>query len=506
MTTGSDLPPLVVIVPLLAGLVTPFLRRGTPAWAWASLVTGGVFALVIALASQVLGADGAIRYPMGSWLAPYGIEYRVDAFNAFVLLLVSGVAAVATFAARLTVAREIPDDRQHIFYSVWLLCVTGLLGITITGDCFNVYVLLEIASLSTYALVAMGKDRDRRALTASINYVILGTVGASFILIGIGYLYMVTGTLNMVDMAERLGALRAKWAAGDMQYHRTVISAFAFLVAGFAMKLALFPVHAWLPNAYTYAPSAVSSFLPATATKVGAYVTLRFLYTIVGPDLSFLRFSAGPVFLVCGIGAVVFGSYYAMRQTNVKRLLAYSSVGQVGYLAIGIGLYDRTALQGTVIHLFNHALIKGGLFLVLAAVAYRLGGTTLDRMRGLGRRMPLTMAAFVVGGFALIGMPLTAGFVSKWYLLTGALRTGSWAAVAAVVLGSLMAVIYVWRVVEVAYFQKPPEDAPERCEAPAALLVPAWTMVGAAVWFGVDAGLTSRLASEAVRALTGMAP
>lgn len=497
------MPALIVTIPLLAGLVTPFTRRGAIAWMWATLVTGVVFGLCIALTQEVLAAAGPIHYPMGSWQPPFGIEYRVDALNAFVLLVVSGLGFMATLGSRLTVAKEIPADRQHFFYAVWLLCITGLLGMTITGDCFNIYVLIEIASLSSYTLIAMGKDRDRRALPAAINYVILGTIGASFILIGIGYLYMVTGTLNVEDVASRIQELRSRWDAGDMTYHRTVMVAFGFLLAGFAMKMALFPVHGWLPNGYTYAPSAVSTLLPATGTKVGAYVALRFMYTVVGPELSFLRFSAGPVLVTLGAAAVIVGSYCAIRQTNVKRLLAYSSVGQVGYLAMGMGLYDTVALQGTIIHLFNHAIIKGGLFMALAGVAYRLGGTDLAQMRGLGRRMPLTMAAFVLGGFGLVGMPLTAGFVSKWYLVSGSMNVGSWVSVAVVMGGSLLAVMYVWRVVEVAYFQPAPDDGIDVKEAPLALLVPTWMLIGATVWFGIDANLTSRISEAAVRALTG---
>jgi multicomponent Na+:H+ antiporter subunit D len=495
-----NLPALLVIVPLLAGLVTPFTRRGKLAWAWVTLVSWVVLAIAVGLLQQVLAPPAAIRYPMGSWKVPWAIEYRVDALNAFVILIVASVGAVITFAARANVEREIPPDRQHIFWAVWILCLTGLLGITVTGDAFNVYVLLEIASLSMYALIAMGKDRDRRALTATINYVVLGSIGACFILLGIGYLYMVTGTLNMVDMAERLQALQARWAAGDMAYRRTVLAGYGFFMAGFAIKLALFPLHGWMPNAYTYAPSPVSALLAATATKVGAYIAFRFMFTILGGPFCFTTMRSGEVLVVCGVLGALAGSYFAIRQTNVKRLLAYSSVGQIGYIAIGLGLGNATALQGSLIHLFNHAVMKGGLFLAVAAVVLQTGGSDLKNLRGIGRRMPLTAAAILLGGLAIVGMPLTAGFVSKWYLVSGAIKQGAFIPAAAVIVGSLLAVVYVWRIVETVYMQAP-EPGTEVREAPLSVVIPAWILVGASLYFGINANLTSSLSEAAVRAL-----
>ncbi len=502
----SHLPVLIIVVPLLAGLITPFTRRlaGPAPWAVATLTSWAVLAIAITLLRQVLAlppAEATISYPMGSWAVPWGIEYRVDALNGFVLVIVAAIGAAVTFGARQSIMAEIPADRHHFFYSAWLLCMTGLMGIAVTGDAFNAYVLLEISSLSTYALVAMGKDRDRRALSATMNYIVLGTIGASFILVGIGYLYMVTGTLNMGDMAQQLRALQALWAQGDLVYRRTVITAFAFLMTGFAIKLALFPLHSWLPDAYTYAPSPVSALLSATATKVGAYITYRFMFTILGASFAFVLVPTGLILLVCGIAAVLAGSWVALRQINVKRILAYSSVAQIGYIAIGLGLANPAGLQGSIVHLFNHALTKGGLFMALAAVAFRRGGTDLQHVRGMGRRMPFTMTAFLVGGFGLIGVPLTSGFISKWYLLSGALDAAAWSAAVAVIVGSLLAVGYVWRVVEVIWFQHPIEPADDVREAPASILVAVWILIGASVWFGVDAGLTARVSAAAVEAL-----
>ncbi|UCH53843.1 MAG: monovalent cation/H+ antiporter subunit D family protein, partial [Pseudomonadota bacterium] len=323
---GDNLPALIVVFPLLGAVIAPLLGRGERAWWLATAVCAVVLALSGVLLTRVL-AHGTVGYALGGWAPPIGIEYRVDRLNALVLLIVAAISAMVTVYARVSVAREIATERVRFFYSAWLMCITGLLGITITGDAFNLYVLLEISSISTYILVALG--RQPQALRASFNYLVLGTIGATFLLIGIGYLYLATGTLNMADLAVRLDG---------MSDNRTVRSAFAFIIVGASLKLALFPLHAWLPNAYTYAPSAVTALLAATATKVGAYILLRFLFTIFGLQLSFATLHADAVILLAASVAVIVGSLNAIRQTDVKRMLAYSSVAQIGYIALGFGL------------------------------------------------------------------------------------------------------------------------------------------------------------------------
>ncbi len=498
-----NLPALIVVVPLLGGILTPILfRRGARPWAWATFVVASTFALSVALLLQVRGVLPAWSaypsYPMGSWPIPWGIELRLDPLGAFVLVIISLVATVVTFAARRSLEREIPEDRRHFFYAVWILCITGFLGITITGDAFNVYVLLETASLASYILVGMGRDRDRRALKASVNYLLLGSIGACLILLGIGYIYMVTGTLNMADMAARLGEIRAKWEGGEMIYRRTVMVAVAFFAVGIGLKLALFPLHAWLPDAYTYAPSMASALLAGISTKVGAYVAMRFFFTVLGPEVSFRPIPTGTILQWCAAAGIVYGSLMALRQTEVKRILAYSSVAQVGYIALGIGIATPTGLQGSIVHLLNHAITKSGLFVALAAVALQAKGTTLVDLRGLGRRMPVTMAAFTAGGLGLIGIPMTAGFVSKWYLVKASIEQGLILPVVAVVVGSLLALAYVWRVVEAVY--QPSADPGVR-EAPWSVVVSTWILIGASLFFGLHATLTSRLSLEAAHAL-----
>lgn len=490
----AHLPVLVVIVPLIGGILTVFTGRGSKPWLWACMVTTVVFVLCCMLLTKVLSVDPAIvSYSLGNWPPPWGIEYRVDPTNAFVLTVVATIAVVVTLYSRLSVRKEVHLERQRFFYTLWLLAIAGLLGITITGDAFNVYVLLEISSLTIYGLIAMGKELDRRALTATINYIIMGSIGASFILIGIGYLYMVTGTLNMEDMRRLL-------ADEELARSRTVLTAFSFIMVGLTLKMALFPLHTWLPNAYTYAPSAVSALLAATATKVGVYMSFRFIFTIFGVDFSFGQVPNNVILMVCASLAILVGGWQAVRQNNLKKMLAYSSVGQIGYIVLGFSLANANGVTGSVVHVLNHALIKGGLFLAVGAIIYRVGSPRLEDLRGLGRRMPVTMAAFTVGGLGLMGVPLTSGFVSKWYLVVGAIDAQLWFVAGVILVGSLLALVYVWRVVEVVYFQAPDEETTVR-EAPMSLVVPACALIGASVYFGVTAADTAGIAEYAARTL-----
>ena len=489
----AHLPALQVIIPLISAPLCALLPAGRVVWLAAMTASWLAFLMAALLLNQVL-AHGPISYLMGSWPVPWGIEYRVDALNAYMLLIVAGIGAIVMTFGRVIVENRIrlPVNKQPWFYTAYLLCLTGLLGITITGDAFNVFVFLEISSLSSYVLISIG--RDRRALTAAYQYLIMGTIGATFILIGIGLLYVMTGTLNMGDLAARIPAVADT---------RTVRAAFAFLTIGVSLKLALFPLHLWLPNAYAYAPSVVTAFLAATATKVAVYVLLRFFFTIFGAKFSFEAMQLDKVLLPLALVGIFSASLVAIFQTNVKRMLAYSSVAQIGYMILGISLVSVTGLTAGISHLFNHALMKGALFMALGCISFRVGAAELDRMAGVGRAMPWTMGAFVIGGLSLIGVPLTAGFVSKWYLIVGALEKGWWPVAVLVLVTSLLAVIYIWRVVEVAYFKPAPEGRVVR-EAPLALLVPTWALALANLYFGLDTSLNAGVARLAAQSLLGV--
>jgi multicomponent Na+:H+ antiporter subunit D len=489
MSIALHLPVLQVVIPLISAPLAILVRRSDAAFLVVTAASWAAFASAIALCHGTAGAE-PVSYAIGSWAPPWGIEYRADRLSSFILLIVSGMAAITLPYSRASIEREIPRDQHYLFYAMFALCLTGLLGITITGDAFNVFVFMEISSLSSYVLIGLG--RDRRALVASYQYLVMGTIGATFIVIGVGLLYLMTGTLNMADMASRLGGMRET---------RPVLAALAFLTVGISLKLALFPLHQWLPNAYTYAPSAVTAFLAATATKVSVYLLIRFYYSVFGEALVFDSLPLTETFMMLSLGAMFAASAVAIFQRDLKRLLAYSSIAQIGYITLGLSLDSTTGLTASIVHLFNHAVTKGALFLLVGGAVAMAGGSTLSRLSGLGRVMPLTSFGIVLGGLSLIGVPGTAGFISKWYLILAALENGQWWLAMAIVASSLLALAYVGRFVEVAYFRAPRADVAANGEAPLALLVPALLLVGATVYFGLDTSLTLGPAADAATLL-----
>ncbi len=479
---------LLVVIPLIAAPIVAVLPRGRLPWAGTLLVTA-VCAVLAGMQLWSVVHDGVISYELGGWAPPWGIEYRIDAVNAFVALIVAGIAAITLPYALLSVEKEIPEEQVPLFYASFLLCLCGLLGITQTGDIFNVFVFLEISSLSSYALVSLG--RKRQALTSAYQYLVMGTIGATFFLIGVGLIYSQTGTLNIADLAERLPAVFD---------HKTVHTGFAFIVVGVALKLALFPLHLWLPNAYTYAPTVVTIFLAATATKVALYLMLRVLFTVF-PNNFALGTPTFDLFVISGIAAILIASVYAIYQMDVKRLLAYSSVAQIGYMALGIGFASAMGVTAALLHLFNHALMKGALFMAIGAIIYRVGSCRMDNIHGLGRCMPWTFGAVIIGGLSLVGVPGTAGFISKWYLILAALEQQAWISVAVILAGSLLAVVYVGKMIEALYFKPASEANQSLKEAPLLLVIPTWILALSNLYFGLNTELTVGVAERAAEVL-----
>jgi multicomponent Na+:H+ antiporter subunit D len=380
------------------------------------------------------------------------------------LVLVTTLSLITAIYARKTVEAEVPD-RSELFWCLYLLLVTGMIGIIVTGDVFNLFVLLEVASLTGYALVGIGKGHAR---FAGFRYLIIGTIGASFYLIGIGYLYALTGSLNMSDLRSILPELYSS---------RAVRTAFVFILTGFTIKIALFPLHAWQPDAYTYAPTAVSVIISTAMAKTAAYALIRVTFSVF--TLAFIDGFLHVFDLLCWVAAVsmIAGSIFAIRQNTFKRMLAYSSVANVGYIVLAIGLVPATTqgLNPAIMHILNHAVIKGCMFMAACAFIYRYDLWDIRRFEGLGRNMPWTCFALLLAILAMIGMPPSAGFVTKWYLILAVLEAKRYSLVAVILFSTLLMIVYFWRLVEILYVRPAPsgDGAALRIkEAPPSMLIP----------------------------------
>ena len=488
LTLSAQLPVLPILIPFLAAPIIAVV--GVRSVAWPIAFAASLLSFIASILLMLDVRDGSeVVYYLGGWEPPFGIEYRIDAANALLLVLISGISTVALPFAYESLKHHVALRHHTLMYSCFMLTMVGLMGVCTSGDAFHIFVFLEISSLSTYVLVAMGAERDRRALTAAYDYLINGTIGATFYVIGIGFLYMTTGTLNLGDIADRIA---------DEGANRTVQAAFAFIIVGIGLKVAIYPLHHWLPNAYTHAPTAITVFLAATATKAAVYVLIRFTFSVFVPAFDFVTDTLTFIFIPFALLAMFAASFIAIFQSNFKRMLAYSSIAQIGYMLLGIAYLNVSGLSGSLVHLVNHGLTKAALFMGVGLLLLHTRSTFYDQIAGFGRRMPITGAVIVIAGLSLIGVPGTVGFISKWQLVSGAFELGYWWLAALILMSSLLAIAYVWRVVEVLYLQG---GSSERLKEPMIMVIPAVILAGACIWFGVDTTFTLDVARQAADVL-----
>jgi multicomponent Na+:H+ antiporter subunit D len=482
----AHLPVLPVVLPLTGALLQPIVALAGRRLAWPlAVATAGITATsAVAGLADVL-AHGTRRYPVGGWPPPWGIELVLDPLSGFMATVIATVVTATLLAGGANVRAQFARTEAS-YYALALLLLAGLLGMVVSGDFFNVFVFLEVASIASYALVAAGGGA---ALAAAFRYIVLGTVGASFYLLGVGFLYAASGTLNMADFAGRVPAL-----AGSP----LLVGGLAFLMIGLAIKMGLFPFHGWLPDAYMRAPAPVAALMAPVATKAAAYVLARAMLYVIRPE----ALPTGPFLAWTGAAAILAGGVLAVRQTDARRLLAYSSVSQMGYIALGLGLANKSALAGAYLHVLNHALMKAVLFVALAAAA--LAGRSMRLPSAIpGPRMPVTAACAVVAALSMVGVPPAGGFFSKWYLIEGALAAREPLLAATVLAGSLLAAGYMYRLTEAVWFGDPAPRGP-LAEAPRSLLVGLLLLTLAIVGVGLAnatlvATVVDPAASQAVR-------
>ncbi len=446
----DNYPALIVVSPLIAALFAGIASWIEERLAYPIALIGLCITTIssIMVLMQVI-STGTIQYKLAGWEPPMGIELRIDLLNALVLVLIASITFLNLIASYKSIDQE-SNDRKGSFYTIYLLFVTGLLGVTATGDLFNLYVLIEITSLTSYAMVALG-DRDRGPL-ASLNYIFIGVIGASFYLLGVGYLYLKTGSLNMVDVASIISS------SPDSSI---VLVAFLLCMIGIWIKMALFPMHVWLPNAYSYSPVAFARVVAPLMTKVMVYGMIRLMITVFGYEYVFETLNLADAVVWMGTIAILVGGVMALSQTNLKKMLTYIIVCEIGYMVGGAWLGNELGMTGAILHILNDAVMTFALFLAVGSMVYKLGKVDLKDLQGLFGKMPWTMAGFVLAAFSIVGVPPTCGFFSKWYLLLGALEKGAYHFAAALIISSLICAILFFKVFEICFFEPDQEDGQE---------------------------------------------
>ena len=431
-------PVLIIAVPLCGAVLCPLISHFSPAWGKRAVIGAlfAAFAMAVMQLFNVIEAGAPVHYWMGGWNPPYGIEFVIDGVNGIIVVLVTCIGALtALFSSPFEEANPNHRFRSAGYYSILCFLVIGLLGITSTGDAFNLYVFMEIVAISGYGLIAIGEEKGP---IAAFRYLLTGTIGACMYLMGVGFLYSATGTLNMADLAVRLQ---------NVENMQVVLIAMACMIVGFGIKMALFPLHGWQPAAHSYAHPAADPMIAGVMIKIPAYGMMRFFFCIFEESNPLVAV----IFRIIGVMAVfgiLFGSLKALRYHKYNKILAYSSIGQVGYIALGLSLGNFYGLVGAVLHILSHAFMKTGLFYTSAALKYKYDIHYTDDLGQIYRKMPVTSASLVALALSMIGLPPFAGFFSKWYLALGAIQNGQYFYVAVLIVSSLLSAVYFFRIFE----------------------------------------------------------
>ena len=426
---NSQLPILLFLVPFVTAVAMPILCAKRRAWCRPLTTVAVTIMVVLAIINlRFVLTEGSIEYALGGWTAPLGIAWLDDPLAAIMALVMSSVALLSLLYGGVTIASK--HEKSVQYHTLVLLFISSLVGIVFAADLFNVFVFLEVAALTGYALVGAGGGK---ALVYAFRYLLLGSFGATLYLLGVSYLYAATGTLNMTDLATRIPELITSTA---------VVGGLIFVFLGLSIKMALIPLHGWLPGAYANAPNSVTPLLAATITKVALVAWVRIEYSLIAPGV---EVSHVPVLVLLediGILAAIIGGALALVQTDIKRMFAYGGISHIGLILVGVSLGNATALAGGLFYLINDAIMQAMLFMIAGAALHYHKASTLDDLKDVKIRSPWITGALVIVAVSMVGLPPTGGFFGKWNIVLGALEEQHYLAVFAVLASTLLTLGY----------------------------------------------------------------
>jgi len=411
--------PYFIIIPLLAAFVIAVISGKKDTWAVHISGTAATAILFLAIYAFFNMNATTITYSVSGWDAPIGIQLVLDAFSSFMLIMVS-IIAITSLLFSIQYIRHMSINWRY--YALFMLLLAGMNGVIITGDLFNLFVFMEIALLAAFALVAYGSHAEE--FEASFKYAVMGSVSSTIILIAIAVTYSATSTLTLARIAEIL----------PQQNQTVLLWVGGLFLVGFGLKAAAMPFHAWLPDAHSSAPAPISAMLSGVLIKaLGIYTLMRIFFNVLGAPHIFMQ-----SFLVIGAVSIIIGVFLAIAQWDFKRLLAYHSISQIGYILLGLGLATPLGVIGAVYHLFNHALFKSLLFYNAGAVEFALGTRNLKRMANITRELPVTSQTSMIASLSIAGIPPFNGFFSKLLIIIACIQADQLTFAFLAVIGSIL--------------------------------------------------------------------
>ncbi|NCC80260.1 MAG: monovalent cation/H+ antiporter subunit D family protein, partial [Clostridia bacterium] len=390
--------------------------------------------------------DAPYSYTFGSYPAGIGIEFLVDEFSALMTLVVLTLSILIIIYSLKDLEHEIESSRMYSYYTLVFLLIFSMIGMIFTNDMFNLYVFMEILSITSVAIIAIKKKKD--TLMASMKYLMMGAIGSVTVLMGIALIYMVTGQLNMSAINEEISAV---WRL----YPRNILLAMGFMITGFSIKAAIFPLHNWLPDAHSTAPTPSSALLSGLVVKAYIFSIAKIMYRVVGKNIS-VDIGIADYLIIFAVLSMMMGSVFALTQRDIKRRLAYSSVSQIGYIFLGLALASEMGFSAALFHVVSHAFMKSALFLSAGSIIYLTGKRDVKNLDGIGYEMPITMTVFSIGVLGMIGIPGTSGFMSKWYLGLAVLDAGHPELLIVLLLSSFLNALYYLPIIVSAFLRESP--------------------------------------------------
>ena len=433
---SHQLPAILFLLPLFAAISMPVVCLKHRHWSKSiSLTILAAMVLVSILNLHNVVNHGEVRYAFSGWTAPLGIEWVADGLASVILVLLSVLGLLGIVFTGPTSPKALGGRNVH-YYTLILLFFSALTGIVFARDFFNIFVFLEVAAISSYALIGVAGGR---ALFAAFRYLILGTIGASIYLLGVSYLYAVTGTLNMADMADKLPFLLDS---------KAIVGGLLFIFIGLGIKMALVPFHGWMPEAYAYAPDSVSPIMASLLTKIVLLAWVRIIYWVLNASIAIYDIPILQLVAVLGALAAVIGASLALIQRDIKMMFAYGGVSHIGIILIGIGQGNQTGFVGGIFYLLNDAVMQAALFFIAGVAFCQYGVRTIDELGRIGKQALWLTGSLIIVGLGMIGLPPTGGFFGKWNIILGALEADNYVSVAAVLISTLLTLAYFVKLFE----------------------------------------------------------